>query len=159
MNEEQQLITAFYDSFRRGDWKGMLECYNEEIFFYDPVFLGLEGSKVRAMWEMLLGNAKDLRLNFGKVDGADGYGSCEWTAAYTFTPTGRKVVNKARAHFFIADGKIAEHHDDFSLWRWSAQALGITGLMFGWTSALQRRVRSRARRSLDKFIGTRQVSK
>jgi len=130
----------------------MLACYHEEVFFYDPVFLSLEGSKVGTMWEMLLTSAKDLELSYGHVEGADGYGSCEWTATYTFSSTGRKVINKVRAHFFITDGKIAEHHDDFSLWKWSAQALGMKGLLLGWTSALQQRVHRQARRSLEKYI-------
>jgi ketosteroid isomerase-like protein len=155
MNVEQQLITSFYESFRRGDWERMVDCYHEEIFFFDPVFGSLEGAQVRAMWEMLLSSARDLRLSFEKVDGDDGYGSCEWTATYTFSPTGRKVINKVRAHFFVTDGKIAEHHDDFSMWKWSAQALGVTGMLFGWTAALQHRVRNKARGSLERFIAAK----
>lgn len=130
----------------------MIACYHKEVFFYDPVFLSLEGVKVGAMWEMLLTSAKDLEVSYDRVEGADGYGSCEWTATYTFSPTGRKVNNKVRAHFFISDGKIAEHHDDFSLWKWSAQALGMKGLLLGWTSTLHQRVHQQARSSLEKFI-------
>lgn len=155
MTAEEQLITTFYEQFQQGNWKGMLDCYHEEIFFYDPVFESLEGAKVGAMWEMLLSNAGNIRLNFGKVEGTEGYGSCEWVATYTFTPTGRKVINKVRAHFFITDGKIAEHNDEFNLWRWSAQALGIRGLLFGWTSALHNRLRRKARRNLDQFIAAK----
>jgi hypothetical protein len=155
MNVEQQLITSFYESFRRGDWRGMVDCYHEEVFFFDPVFGSLEGAKVGAMWEMLLSSATDLGLSFEKVDGEDGYGSCEWTATYTFSPTGRKVINKVRAHFFITDGKIAEHHDDFSLWKWSTQALGVRGMLLGWSAALQQRVRNKARSNLDRFIAAK----
>ena len=152
MTAEQKLITTFYSKFQQRDWKGMLECYHEQVFFYDPVFESLEGPKVRAMWEMLLSNASDLTLRFDHVEGAQGYGSCEWTATYTFRSTGRKVVNTVRANFFIADGRIAEHHDDFSVWKWSTQALGLRGLLLGWTSTLQNRVRYMARHNLEKFI-------
>ncbi|HEY4107708.1 nuclear transport factor 2 family protein [Puia sp.] len=155
MNAEQQLITAFYSNFQKGDWKAMLDCYHEEVFFYDPVFESLEGVKVRAMWEMLVSNAGDLKLSFEKVEGADGYGSCEWTAVYTFTLTGRKVINKVRAHFYISEGKIAEHQDDFSLWKWSAQAFGLRGLLLGWSSALQQRVRGKARNNLERFMAAK----
>ncbi|HEY4334268.1 MAG TPA: nuclear transport factor 2 family protein, partial [Puia sp.] len=125
------------------------------IFFYDPVFESLEGSKVGAMWEMLLSRGGDIRLDFGNVEGTGGYGSCEWVATYTFAPTGRKVINKVRAHFFISDGKIAEHQDDFDLWKWSAQALGLRGLLFGWTSALRNRLRRKARTNLERFIAAK----
>jgi len=155
MTEEEQLITTFYERFRQGNWQAMLDCYHEEVFFYDPVFQSLEGPKVKAMWEMLLSNTNDIRLSFGKVEGSDGYGSCEWVATYTFPPTGRKVINKVKAYFFIADGKIAEHHDDFNLWKWSAGALGIRGLLFGWTSTLKKRLRRKARSNLERFIASK----
>ena len=156
---EQQLITTFYTSFQRGDWKGMLTVYHPDIFFYDPVFGNLEGPRVAAMWEMLLSSAKGLDLQFGRTTTGEGYGSCYWTATYLFTSTGRKVVNKGKALFKFSEGKIIEHHDDFSLWEWSAQALGWRGLLFGWTSVLQNKVRHKARTSLERFIGAKKTAR
>jgi hypothetical protein len=155
MNEEEQLITVFYTCFQRLDWRGMLDCYGEDIFFYDPVFENLDGAEVRAMWEMLLNPAKDLALQFSDVVAEAGYGSCEWVATYTFTATGRIVVNRGKARFTIHEGKIVEHHDAFGLWKWSRQALGYPGLLFGWTALLQRKIRRNARRSLEKFMAVK----
>jgi len=152
MKQEEQLIKDFYTCFQRLDWKGMLDCYAEDIFFYDPVFENLEGEQVRAMWEMLLNRAKDLVLDFSDIVTEDGYGSCQWVAAYTFTATGRKVVNRGKARFSFREGKIAEHQDAFSLWKWSGQALGLPGLLFGWSSVLQKKIRGNARKSLEKFM-------
>jgi ketosteroid isomerase-like protein len=155
MSEEEQLIKVFYTCFQKLDWKGMLDCYHEEVFFYDPVFENLEGPQVRAMWEMLLSNAKDLQLSFSNIQAdpaKDSYGSCDWVATYTFSQTGRRVVNKGKALFTFSEGKIAEHHDNFDLWRWSRQALGIPGILFGWTPVLQNKIRQKARRSLEKFM-------
>ncbi len=158
MSEEEQLIKVFYTCFQKLDWKGMLNCYHEEVFFYDPVFENLEGQQVRVMWEMLLSSAKDLQLSFSNIQvdpasAAEGssYGSCDWIAAYTFSQTGRKVVNKGKALFTFSEGKIAEHQDNFDLWKWSRQALGIPGILFGWTPFLQNKIRQKARRSLEKF--------
>ena len=150
MNE--QLITIFYTCFQKLDWKGMLDCYSEDVFFYDPVFENLDGRQVRAMWEMLLSRAKDLELSFSGVQSEDEYGSCNWIATYTFTATGRKVVNKGKARFSFREGKIAEHQDEFSLWKWSSQALGLPGMLFGATSLFQKKIRGNARKSLEKFI-------
>jgi len=152
MGNEEQLIKQFYTCFQRLDWKGMNDCYDGDVTFYDPVFENLDGDQVRAMWEMLLGRAKDLRLQFGDIATEPGYGSCNWRADYTFTATGRKVVNKGKARFAIHEGKIVEHQDAFNLWKWSRQALGWPGLLFGWTSLLQKKIRRNARRSLDKFM-------
>jgi hypothetical protein len=155
MSVEEHMISTFYTSLQRGDWKGMLNCYLTEVFFYDPVFGNLEGDKVRAMWEMLVGRAEDLSLSFDQVRGADGYGSCYWTATYTFGPTGRRVINKGKAYFTFGEGRIAEHQDEFSLWRWSAQALGLKGMLFGGTWVMQRKIREMARGKLDRFIAAR----
>jgi len=151
-NEAEQLISTFYSCFQRLDWKGMLACYDEDIIFYDPVFGDLEGLEVRAMWEMLLSGAKDLQFDFSGIEADDGYGSCNWVASYTFSATGRRVVNKGKAFLKISGDKISEHQDDFSLWRWSRQALGFSGLVFGGTSFLQNSIRKKARKSLEKFM-------
>lgn len=155
MNDNEKLITQFYSCFNRLDWKGMLECYTEDIVFYDPVFENLEGPEVRAMWEMLLKSAKDLEMRFDEVKSEDDYGSCIWTATYTFSQTGRKVVNKGNALFAFRDGRISEHQDRFDLWRWSRQALGTPGILLGWSPFLQHKIREKARKGLEKFMAAK----
>lgn len=181
MSEEELLIKVFYTCFQKLDWKGMSACYHEEVFFYDPVFQDLEGPKARAMWEMLLSNAKDLQLTFSNIqlestsaaeiaarikadpmgtDAAENsYGSCDWVATYTFSQTGRKVVNKGKALFTFSEGRIAEHHDEFNLWKWSSQALGIPGTLFGWSSVFQNKIRQKARSNLEKFMARSSAEK
>jgi hypothetical protein len=68
------------------------------------------------------------------------------------------VVHAGRAHLYISGGRIAEHQDDFDLWKWSSQALGMRGLLFGWSSALQAGIRKQARAGLEKFMAARSVS-
>ncbi|HLX66011.1 MAG TPA: nuclear transport factor 2 family protein [Puia sp.] len=152
MKQEERLIERFYVSLRKRDWKGMVQVYHPEIFFYDPVFGNLEGPEVGKMWEMLLSGAGELDLQFGDIKLDDGYGSCQWTATYVFSLTGRKVVNKGKAMFRFEDEKIIEHQDVWSFWQWSRQALGWKGWLFGWTSVFQGTVRRRARRNLGKFM-------
>jgi ketosteroid isomerase-like protein len=152
MNQNEQLIKKFYDCFGRRDWKGMLDCYHQEIFFYDPVFQNLEGPQVRAMWEMLLRNAKDLKVRAGDIKAADDHGSCHWVATYTFSATGRHVVNNCKASFTFSEGRIVEHQDEFSFWKWSRQSLGLPGWLLGWSSLIQNKVRRQARQNLDKFM-------
>ncbi|HTI09484.1 MAG TPA: nuclear transport factor 2 family protein [Puia sp.] len=177
MSDEEQLVKVFYTCFQQRDWKGMLDCYHKDIFFYDPVFLNLEGPEVHAMWEMLLRNAKDLELNFsnirmepaspepatgsaaasqpagsGPASPTETYGSCNWVATYTFSQTGRQIVNKGKALFTFSEGKIAEHQDDWSFWKWIRQALGLPGILLGWTPMLQNKIRRQARKNLEKFM-------
>ncbi len=153
MNINEQLISSFYTAFQDLDHKKMNACYSDEIVFFDPAFGLLRGDEARSMWEMLCMNAKDFSLVFGNIVALDDqYYTCDWVASYTFSKTGRRVVNKIKAHMMIVDGKIIEHSDGFSLHKWSMMALGFSGWLFGWNSFFQNKIKKQARRNLDKFM-------
>jgi ketosteroid isomerase-like protein len=153
MTNRDQLINNFYSSFQKLDYKGMNECYSSDIIFFDPVFGLLKGEEARSMWEMLCKNAKDFSLTYGNIQHLDEeYSTCDWVATYTFSKTGKKVVNKIRANMRFADGKIIEHSDAFSLHKWSKQALGFSGWLLGWNSFFQRKIKNQAKRNLLKFM-------
>lgn len=130
----------------------MNSCYHEEVSFYDPVFENLDAAAVKAMWTMLCKNAQDFSLTYKNIEAGDEYGHCEWLATYTFTATGRRVTNHVKAHFKFHEGRIIEHMDDFDLWKWSRQALGMKGLLLGWSGFVISKVRKTARASLKKFM-------
>jgi ketosteroid isomerase-like protein len=146
------VIQDFYAAFDQRDGDRMAAFYAPDAHFSDPVFTDLNGDEPGAMWRMLTGRADDLRVEL--LDhGADGdTGSARWRARYTFTQTGRPVVNDVRATFRFRDGLIAEHRDEFGFHRWSRQALGPTGLLLGWTPVLRSATRKRARAGLDEFM-------
>ncbi|QXH34920.1 nuclear transport factor 2 family protein [Pseudomonas muyukensis] len=141
------LITRFYQAFQRLDAEAMVACYSEDIVFSDPVFGTLRGRDAGDMWRMLTTRAKDFTLTFDDVrsDGA------HWVATYLFSQTGRVVVNDIQARFVIRDGLICQHDDTFDLWRWSRQALGMPGVLLGWTPMLQNKVRQQAFKGLRAF--------
>ena len=123
--------------------------------FKDPAFGELTGSEAGDMWRMLTGRSKDLRVELVDHGATRDEGSARWIAHYTFS-TGRPVVNDVQATFrFARDGRIAEHVDAFSFWRWSRQALGPAGLALGWTPLLRAQVRAKARGQLQEFQRSR----
>lgn len=131
----------------------MNECYSSDIVFFDPVFKLLRGEEVRAMWRMLCANAKDFELVFNNIIALDEeYYTCEWVASYTFSKTGRKVINKVKAYMRIENGKIIEHSDGFSLHKWSMQAMGFSGWLLGWNRFYQNKIKNHAKRNLNKFM-------
>jgi len=152
MHENEKLIQQFYTAFQHKDYVTMQELYHPKASFSDPVFHNLKSQEVKAMWEMLVTAGKDLRISFSDVKANDSSGSCHWEAWYTFSRTGRKVHNVINASFEFQDGKILKHQDVFDFWRWSRQALGITGLFLGWTSAIQEKISETARKGLAKFM-------
>jgi len=153
MNTNEEIIHRFYSSFQKLDYETMNDCYSDDIIFSDPVFGLLKGDEVKAMWEMLCKNAKDFSLSFSNIQAVDEeYYTCNWTASYTFSKTGNKVVNDIKAFMRLKDGKIIEHSDAFRLSKWIGQALGWKGVLFGWTGFMKRAVQKNARKNLEKFI-------
>lgn len=153
MTENEKLVTAFYDFFRKGDYLGMQKMYSDEAVFSDPIFKNLNATEVRAMWEMLIKRGRDLYVTFGMAKSVGEEVTVRWQATYTFTPTRRKVINRIHAIFKFEDGKIVSHTDHFSFYTWSQYAFGTTGFLLGWTGFFKRKVRRDARRSLDVFMG------
>jgi ketosteroid isomerase-like protein len=153
-NENDTLIQTFYAAFDQHDGERMAACYAPGAHFSDPVFTDLNGEEPGAMWRMLTARADDLRVELLEHEAADDRGSARWKATYTFTQTGRPVVNDVRATFRFADGLIADHVDDFGFHRWARQALGPTGLLLGWTPIVRSATRKRARASLDEFMAS-----
>lgn len=153
MNNNKEIVKKFYGSFQKLDAAGMISCYADDVVFFDPVFGLLKGEEARCMWKMLCKSATDFSLTFDNiVELDDEYCTCDWVASYTFSKTGRKVINKIKANMRFINGEIAEHSDAFSLHKWSEQALGLPGKLFGWNSFFQRKIKNQAKRNLLKFI-------
>jgi hypothetical protein len=143
---------SLYKAFQKLDYTSMQEVYHDEAVFFDPVFEDLNAAEARAMWEMLCKNARGFSLEYSDIKSDDEYGTCTWVATYTFSQTGRKVVNKVKAYFKFHENKIVEHTDDFDLWKWSRQALGLPGWFFGWSNFLQKKIREKAQDKLARFM-------
>lgn len=155
MHPHEQLIRDFYAAFARRDAEGMAACYHPDIFFSDTVFPRLHGDEAGDMWRMLVARGADLVVTLDSVSADDGGGRAQWTARYTFSKTGRKVVNVISAMFAFRDGKIVRHFDSFPFWRWAAQALGPVGAVLGWFPPLKWKVRKEAARALEKYRASR----
>ena len=151
MHPHETLLREFYARFAARDAEGMARCYHRDIAFSDPVFPMLRGDEAGDMWRMLLSRAADLAVTLDEAQADAEGGQAQWTARYTFSRTGRPVVNRVRGLFAFRDGLIVRHHDSFSFWRWASQALGPAGMALGWSPPLRWKVRKDAARSLDRF--------
>jgi ketosteroid isomerase-like protein len=151
MHANEALIRELYAALARRDAEAMAKCYHPDAFFSDPVFPRLRGTEPGDMWRMLLARASDLQVTLDEAAGDQDGGSARWTARYTFTRTGRPVVNHGAALFAFRDGLIVRHHDSFSFWRWASQALGPVGAALGWFAPLKWKVRRQAAESLAAF--------
>ncbi|RWU07355.1 nuclear transport factor 2 family protein [Pedobacter chitinilyticus] len=152
MTPNEALIHQFYTAFQQKDVKTMQNSYDDQAIFNDAVFINLDAQEVRAMWQMLLSRSEDMKLSFGKVKEDGDKVTAYWEAHYTFTATGKKVVNKIDAEFEIKDGKIIRHTDTFNFYKWARQAFGSGGLLLGWTNVFKEKVRQTAKKKLDDYM-------
>ncbi len=151
MAEDVNVVQRFYDAFSRRDAAAMAACYTPDVRFDDEVF-SLQGAEVGAMWAMLCASGKDMKLTVSNVRADGTRGSAHWDASYTFSGTGRKVLNRIDAEMQLRDGLIAVHRDRFDFWAWSRQALGLPGWLLGWSPMLRAKVRAGARQRLTDYI-------
>ena len=152
MDQPAEVIRKFYAAFQRRDHAAMAACYAPDATFSDPVFPALRGPAVGAMWRMLCERGTDLRIETGGIEADSARGSARWEAWYTFSATGRPVHNIIGASFAFRDGLIQAHVDSFDLYRWARQALGLKGLLLGWSPFVQNAIRAQAARALDAFV-------
>jgi len=150
-----ELITRFYRAFQQLDAEGMAACYADDVRFSDPVFEDLRGGEAADMWRLLAARAQHFSLSFDQVQADDRQGRARWVASYLFSQTGNRVVNRIEARFVFRDGKIVEHRDQFDLWRWARQALGLKGLLLGWAPPVQNAIRRQAGKGLQQFRASR----
>jgi hypothetical protein len=148
----QDIVDRFYQALGKRDGETMARCYANQATFSDPAFPNLDAKEVRGMWRMLCSRSTDLKVDYTvrKID--DKHFEVDWNAYYTFTKTGRKVHNIIRADIFLDQGLIVKHRDRFDFWRWSRQALGLPGLLLGWTPILRGSVQKQARQNLEQFM-------
>lgn len=146
-------IEKFYTAFQQLDYATMNSCYSHDVVFSDPVFGLLRQDEVKYMWQMLCTNATNFSLTFNNiVTDDDEYYTCNWVATYTFSLTGRKVVNICKAYMRLQNGIIIEHSDAFNFYRWCRQALGLKGLLFGWTGFMQKQIQKQVLKKLNAYI-------
>ncbi len=147
------LIKKFYTAFSKGNAEEMISCYHSDIEFKDPAFGTLKSEDAKNMWRMLVARSKNgIQIEYSNISADNEKGKANWKATYVFSPTGRKVINVINAKFEFKDGKIIKHHDHFDIWKWSRQALGLPGLLLGWTPILKRKIKNQAVASLKQFI-------
>ena len=150
--ENEQIIRKFYESFACGNVEKMISCYDDDIEFSDPAFGLLKGEEAKNMWRMLIERGKgNIKINFSNISASGEKGSADWTAEYIFSKTNRKIFNEIHAEFNFRNGKILRHRDTFDIWNWSKQALGIPGVLLGWSSFLQNKIRQNALQSLREY--------
>jgi hypothetical protein len=106
---------------------------------------------VQSMWSMLLRGSKDLTSTYKIVEVSDTSATVDWEAHYTYSATGRKVVNNVRSVMQIENGLIVKQIDTFDLSKWTGQALPpVVAQVFAWFPDLT--IRRLAMKTLNGYM-------
>jgi hypothetical protein len=153
METNGSIIKKFYEAFAALDAERMVEWYHNDITFEDPAFGVLRGEQAKNMWRMLCDSQRDKEFSIktSSIEYDDDRGTARWEAYYTFGKKNRKVHNVINAHFQFKEGKIINHVDKFSLYRWSRKALGLRGVLLGWTAFFRKKLNEKTRMHLSEF--------
>ncbi|MBK6352489.1 MAG: nuclear transport factor 2 family protein [Saprospiraceae bacterium] len=152
MESNAAIIHSFYTALKSKEFESLKLLYSEQLIFSDEVFNDLHYEQTIAMWTMLLSRSTDIKIEFGEVKATEQSGTAVWQAQYTFSPTGRKVVNIIHANFKFGEGKIIHHVDHFNFYAWARQAFGWKGVLLGWMPFFRKKVQRSARKSLENFM-------
>ena len=149
----KEIVEKFYEALANLDGDAMADCYHKEIEFQDPAFGVLKGERAGNMWKMLCNSqkGKDFKINLTNIKCTDNEGSSNLDAYYTFSKTGRRVHNRITSSFRFKEGKIISHKDEFDLYRWSRQALGLTGYILGWTGYFKNKFQAQSLKLLERY--------
>jgi SnoaL-like domain len=161
------VVGRFFEAFAASDWQTMARCYHDKASFSDPVYPDLREERIVYMWHQLLGGIEtskskrgskkssslnNLKLEYRVLFGDERKAQVQWTATYLYEK--RSVSNQVLSTLAIWDDKIVRQVDEYNFWRWSRQALGLTGLAFGAMPWYQRSVQRSAQSRLEQAAGT-----
>ena len=147
-------IKTLYTAFARLDGEAMQKCYAKDASFQDEVFTLQGREQVGGMWRMLCDATREKGRDVWRLESSRiTQNSAHWEAHYRFSATGRMVHNIIDANFeFAPDGLIRRHRDRFDFYRWSRQALGLPGMLLGWTPMLRQGIQRKAAGNLAAYL-------
>jgi hypothetical protein len=122
MHDNERLIAGLFEALNKHDHIAIAKYYAENAYFEDIAF-NLRGRKeIHAMWHLIC--ATDISVTVEALSASGSSGKVTVIEKYTFTDTGRPVVNKIEGRFVFRDGLIMEHHDTCDPLAWARQAFG-----------------------------------
>jgi hypothetical protein len=157
-NPVEKVANNFYLAFQLKNANRMIECYHQELQFEDPAFGKLSYAQACGMWKMLCESAKDLSIEYSILKSEDNYVEVRWIAEYSFSKTGKFVHNEIIAQLTFKDGKIIQHTDNFDLFKWAKQAMGLQGWLIGSTPFFRKKLQQQTNYQLAKYMQKNNLS-
>ena len=126
----------------------LVNCYNHEVKYFDPLFGLLEGAQVKAMWRLKFLDYGDAFVETEDVtDEGDGYYKMKYRMRYK--SSGNKMIMlNVQAYFKVQGNLITEQSEGFSVHAILKQERGLLGNLMGWNRFFQQSRKNKAKRAL-----------
>jgi hypothetical protein len=143
------LLRRLFTSLQDRNHQAMADCYATSAVFRDIAFDLRDRGEIHAMWRMIC-TTTAVTVTIEGIEADDHSGRARIVDDYTFSDTGRRVVNPIESRFRFEHGRIVEQRDECDARSWARQAIG--GLA-GWLAGRLRPLRSwKAARKLRPYI-------
>jgi hypothetical protein len=145
---ERRLMEKLYSALRDGDPNAAASCYTDDAHFQDIAFSLHGRESIHQMWRLV--SSRNVEVTFDSLAADDRRGEGHWVACYTFSDTGRRVVNDIHSRFSFREGLIVDYRDECDALSWAIQAYPFPkNILVGLVGPLRR---FDARRRLEEFI-------
>jgi hypothetical protein len=104
----------------------MLELYDADAGFEDPMFGTLDARQTRGMWRMLTRSGQGVHVSLRDAWANDTAGGVHVDSEFIFPQTSNTVHNQVEARFKFKAGKIVHHTENYDLQAWIRMALGVS---------------------------------
>ncbi|KAG8804898.1 hypothetical protein FRC17_005845 [Serendipita sp. 399] len=155
-NSGEQLVERYLAAYKAYDLAAMDACTDPEFTFSDPAFPSLNSKQAKGMFSMFVNNREKNKMELEYKDIKKGLNDLTYTATYTvrYIFNGRPVTNVIDTTLTISpqSNLLLSQVDTFPFHAWARQALGLPGLLLGWTGFLQSQVQNNAAQTLEKYM-------
>lgn len=147
-----QILKNFYKAFNSADAKTMHSFYSDDIKFEDPAIGKIKGDKAKYWWQFLCENSVDLSIKIEEIKTDDEKGIAIWTNHYTVEETGNQVSLNIVSKFYLENGLITKHVDEYDIKSFVKQAFGSAAGIIGGSFLVKKTVRMQSEKLLKKYI-------
>jgi hypothetical protein len=142
MSAHKRIVETLFRSLQTLDHNAMAACYDETAAFSDIAFRLQGRQQIHTMWHMICLKGIDVQVQ--SIEDVGDIVHARIVDTYTFSDTGRKVINPIESSFEFRNGLIAVQRDSCDPLHWARQAFGgLKGELVGRVGLLRRVAASR----------------
>jgi hypothetical protein len=138
---------SFFRSIQRGAIDEVLGAYLPDAILDHPIIGRLSGQQISQLWTTFLKRTRTHRLAFTITHVTARTACIDWHTEHEFFDTGRPIQLSGASALTFQRGGIRFQHDRFDRHAWSAQAMGISGLLLSYLPGSRAFLREESRRA------------